>query len=247
MNIYDEEITKALEDQNPPLEEPAPDKLSPLNQPVTDPENDHPPAPEDSYQDDFNHRNLSDDAPQQDLHQNNPESHSAAFEIPKEQAQVAADSLISGFDNCLEISGGFFVRIKKLPEFYDFDQIIESIDDQNGRNINHVKLSEQEKDQLKPLVTAVIQKRAKKLTPEQQLLGVLTTILAKKVQVIVQIKQENNILLEKIQQSIHQHSTADDHPQKSPEPGNEDSTESNQEDKPPEEEVVEVTYHGQDE
>jgi len=48
------------------------------------------------------------------------------------------------------------------------------------------------------LLIAILKKKAKKLTPEQQLLGAVLSILMKKAQVVMEIRAENEILLDRI-------------------------------------------------
>jgi len=113
-------------------------------------------------------------------------------------ANQAAEAILGVTDNVLEIGGGYLVRIHKAEAFYEFEQIIEVIDEQNQRNINRIKLEKEDKILLTPLLAQVLKKRASYLTPEQQLLGAAASILLKKAQVVAQIKAENQALVERI-------------------------------------------------
>jgi cell division protein FtsN len=44
----------------------------------------------------------------------------------------------------------------------------------------------------------VLRKKAKKLTPEQQLMGAVVSVLMKKAQVVMEVRAENNLLEERI-------------------------------------------------
>jgi hypothetical protein len=176
--------------------------FSPLNEPLeekyksTDVEN-----PPNFSDNDFSTPDEELDAPEQEIGEEfNPEQQS--YELPTEQAQQAADALIGVTDNVLEIGGGYFVKIKKHQLFYDFEEIIQVVDQQNEKNVQRVKLDEQDKILLRPLLVAVLKKRAKHLSPEQQLLGAVLSILFKKVQLVFEIRAENELLLDRILQII---------------------------------------------
>lgn len=147
---------------------------------------------------DFNNEKL-DDAPEQEIGSSQNKSGAAEeFELPDEHAQMAAESFLGMTDNLIELGGGYFVTIKKHKDFYDFDEIIQIIDQQNDKNITRIKLDEQDKMLLRPLLVAVIKRKAKTLTPEQQLFGVAVTIIFKKARIVMQIRAENDILVERM-------------------------------------------------
>jgi len=129
------------------------------------------------------------------------------FEIPEGHARQAADTILGMADNVLEVGGGFFVKIKKHKEFYEFEEIIQVIDRQNEKNIRRIKLDEEDKVLLRPLLVAVLKKKAQKLTPEQMLLGALLSIIMKKGQAVLEIKAENEILVERILDIIREEKT----------------------------------------
>lgn len=142
------------------------------------------------------------DAPEQDIHAQatfqSPPPEQEEFDIPKSAAGIAADAILGTVNNYIGVGAGFFIRIRKHKEFYDFDDIIRIVDEQNEKNIQRIKFDEEDIALLRPLIVQVIQKRAKKLTPEQQLLSVLLSIMVKKAQVIFQIRAENELLTERI-------------------------------------------------
>ena len=118
--------------------------------------------------------------------------------MPLSQANQAADALLGMSNNVLEVGGGYFVKISKHKEFYEFDEIISVIDQQNDKNVARVKLDKEDKALLRPLLAQILRKKAKKLTPEQQLMGAVLSILMKKAQVVMEVRAENNILEERI-------------------------------------------------
>ncbi len=126
------------------------------------------------------------------------------IDIPDDYAGSVADFLLGSANNFIEVGGGFFVRIRKHEDFYDFDEVVQVIDEQNERNIKLIKLDEEDKALLRPLLIQVIKNRAKILTPEQQLLGALLSIIVKKANVVMQIRAENEILTERILQIIRE-------------------------------------------
>ncbi|MEM9341125.1 MAG: hypothetical protein AAGA66_20500 [Bacteroidota bacterium] len=120
------------------------------------------------------------------------------FELPAAHAKQAADTLLGMTDNFLEIGGGFFVKVKKHADFYDFDEIIQVIDEHNEKNVKKLRLEKEDKALLKPLLVSVLQKKAKKLTPEQQLMGAVLSILIKKAQLVMEVRAENELLVDRI-------------------------------------------------
>ena len=126
------------------------------------------------------------------------------FELPTGHAKQAADTLLGMTDNVLAVGSGFFVKIKKHKDFYDFEEIVQVIDEQNAKNVKRIKLDEEDKILLRPLLIAILKKKAKKLTPEQQLLGAILSILMKKAQVVMEIRAENEILIDRILEIIRE-------------------------------------------
>ncbi|WP_024772920.1 hypothetical protein [Aquimarina macrocephali] len=128
----------------------------------------------------------------------NDDTEKEEFELPTAAAKQAADSIFGTVNNLIDLGGGYFVKIKKHKEFYDFDEIIELIDLQNEKNVKRIKLDKEDKALLKPLLVQILKRKAKKLTPEKQLMAVVLSILFKKGRVIMEIKAENDLLVERI-------------------------------------------------
>lgn len=120
------------------------------------------------------------------------------FELPTAAAKQAADSIFGTVNNLIDLGGGYFVKIKKHKEFYEFEEIIELIEVQNDKNIKRIKLDKDDKAMLKPLLVQILKRKAKKLTPERQLMAVALSILFKKGRVVMEIKAENDLLVERI-------------------------------------------------
>lgn len=144
------------------------------------------------------------DAPEQDINGNGFDTDADEtltdqdFEVPLAQANQAADALLGMTNNVMAAGGGYFVKIRKHQEFYEFDEIIEVVDKQNDKNVERVKLDKEDQALLRPLLAQVLRKKAKKLTPEQQLMGAVVSVLMKKAQVVMEVRAENNLLEERI-------------------------------------------------
>ena len=144
------------------------------------------------------------DAPEQEINGNGFEAEDEEsitdkdFEVPLAQANQAADALLGMTNNVLAVGGGYFVKIKKHKEFYEFEEIIQVVDTQNNKNIERIKLDKEDQVLLRPLLAQVLRKKAKKLTPEQQLMGAVVSILMKKAQMVLEIRAENGLLEDRI-------------------------------------------------
>lgn len=144
------------------------------------------------------------DAPEQEINGNGFEAEAEDtiidkdFEVPLAQANQAADALLGMTNNVLAVGGGYFVKIKKHKEFYEFEEIIQVVDKQNDKNVERIKLDKEDQVLLRPLLAQVLRKKAKKLTPEQQLMGAVVSILMKKAQVVLEIRAENSLLEDRI-------------------------------------------------
>jgi hypothetical protein len=144
------------------------------------------------------------DAPEQEIKQGDiPDSVDEGVEIPLSHATMAADTFIGVTDNVLEIGGGFFITIKKHADFIDMDEVVEVIESQNTRNVKRFRLDPEDKALLRPLLVVIIRKRAKVLTPEQQLAAAVISILIKKFRLAMQIRAENEILVERIREIVN--------------------------------------------
>ncbi|MDO9184480.1 MAG: hypothetical protein Q7W13_00600 [Bacteroidia bacterium] len=125
------------------------------------------------------------------------------FNVPIGHASMMADTILGVVNNTLlEVGAGYFVTIRKHKDFYDFDEVIQVIEEQNVKNIKRIKLDEEDKAMLRPLLIHVLRKKAKVLTPEQQLLGVALSIIIKKAKVVMEIRAENEMLVERIRDII---------------------------------------------
>lgn len=130
---------------------------------------------------------------------------SAEFNMPLEHAQLMADSIIGSINNTvLEVGCGYFVTIRKHKDFYDFEELIQVIDEQNVKNVKRLKLDEEDKALLRPLLVHILRKKAAALSPEKQLLMVALSILIKKAKVVMEIRAENDLLVERIRDIIRQ-------------------------------------------
>lgn len=128
-----------------------------------------------------------------------PTAEEPKIEIPLSHATTMADTLLGMANNTIfEVGAGYFVTIQKSKEFYEFDELIQIIDEQNHRNIKRVKLDEEDKALLRPLLIAMIREKAKVLTPMQQMVGVIISIIIKKAKVVMEIRAENEMLEERL-------------------------------------------------
>ena len=132
------------------------------------------------------------------------------FELPTAAAKQAADSIFGTVNNLIDLGGGYFVKIKKHKEFYEFEEIIELIEVQNDKNIKRIKLDKDDKAMLKPLLVQILKRKAKKLTPERQLMAVALSILFKKGRAVMEIKAENDLLVERILDIVKEENGASD-------------------------------------
>lgn len=126
------------------------------------------------------------------------------LKVPDSHAALAADSLLGIANNGLELGGNFFVKIKKSREVMQFKTARKIIDGQNKKNIERLKLDAEDKALLKPILMEVLKKRAKELTPEQQLIAASISILTKKVQLAVEMRAEGKIIAENIRNAVRE-------------------------------------------
>ena len=150
------------------------------------------------------------DAPEQEINRNGFDTEADEtvtdqdFEVPLAQANQAADAILGMSNNVLAVGGGYFVKIKKHQEFYEFEEIIQVVDQQNEKNVERIKLDKEDQALLRPLLAQVLRKKAKKLTPEQQLMGAVISILMKKAQVVMEVRAENSLLENRILDIVRQ-------------------------------------------
>ena len=136
------------------------------------------------------------DTPLEQTQQDTISDHTTA--LPQKQANAAADAILGVANNVIAVGGGYFVKINKHKAFYEFDEIIEIIDNQNAKNTTRLKLDEEDQALLRPLLAQVLQHKSKQLTPEQQLMGAVVSILMKKAQVVLEVRAENAVLEQRI-------------------------------------------------
>ncbi|EDP94659.1 hypothetical protein U8527_06855 [Kordia algicida OT-1] len=140
------------------------------------------------------------DAPEQEINEDelylesDSQVNEEDFQMPLSQANQTADALLGITNNMLTAGGSFFVKVKKHQEFYEFNEIMDVIDTQNEKNVDRILLDKDDKALLRPLLSQVIRKKAKQLTPEQQLMGAVASIVIKKGQTVMEIRAENKNL-----------------------------------------------------
>ncbi len=217
------EIELALGGEQINFEEMPDEKASPLNQPVVEKTSAHLSSPTPVSQDDSStdsstqesgdepdtsttEAKQSFDAPEQEFseHDATVPLSDEGIEIPLSHAQMAADTFLGIADNVLEIGGGFFIKIRKHKDFYDFEEVVQVIEGQNEKNVKRLKLDDDDKALLRPLLIIIIRKKAKVLTPEQQLAAAVLSILVKKARIAVEMRTENEILVERIRDIIRE-------------------------------------------
>ena len=120
----------------------------------------------------------------------------------EQYTKMVANTIIGTADNLLEIGGGFFVKITKHKEYFEFHEIIQQIDEQNHKNVKRLRLEKEDKALLRPIIAEILRKQTKQFSPEQQLLGCLISIIVKKAQVVMDIKKENQGLENRLKEII---------------------------------------------
>ena len=102
----------------------------------------------------------------------------------------------------MAIGGGWFIKMRKNEAFYEFDEVVQFIKTQNETNVQRLLLDEHDKLLLRPLIVAIIKKRGACMTPEQQLLMATLSILMKKINIALEIKADNELMLARILEEI---------------------------------------------
>lgn len=110
--------------------------------------------------------------------------------IPTDQDSYTARNIIESFNNLIAVGGGFFLRIKKHESFYEFEEVMQVIEDTDQKNIKRIQLTEVEKMMLAPLLAQVLAKKRVKLTPEMQLLLIGLSICGRIIENGVMIHHE---------------------------------------------------------
>ena len=148
------------------------------------------------------------DAPQQHIGDHaehiSQEKETAQAVISDKQATQTAEALLGMADNFLAVGGGFFVKITKHEEFFEFEELVEVIDTQNEKNIRRIRLDADDKALLTPLLAQVIKNKTKQLSPEQQLLGAIISVIVKKAQTVMEVRAENKSLEGRILQIVRE-------------------------------------------
>ena len=62
------------------------------------------------------------------------------YEIPLTQANQAATAILGITNNVIAAGSGYFVKIKKHKDFYEYEEVIQVIDEQNEKNKERVLL-----------------------------------------------------------------------------------------------------------
>lgn len=170
-----------------------------------------------------------------------PGNEEGEFSMPLEHAGLMADSIIGTINNTvLEVGAGYFVTISKHKDFYDFEELIQVIEEQNVKNVKRIKLDDEDKALLRPLLIQILRKKAAALTPEKQLLMVAISIIIKKAKVVIEIRLENQILVERIRDIIRKEVRGYEEEQE--EEKKEQEIVSEQKEEKEKEEVAEVVY-----
>lgn len=151
------------------------------------------------------------DAPEQPIDEPPGEQHpntsseiqEPEFTMPVAEATTLANTILGIVNNTvLEVGAGYFITIKKHSDFYEFDELIQVIDEANVKNIKRMKLDEEDKAMLRPLLIMVLRRKSKVLSPEAQLLGVGLSIIIKKAKIVMEIRAENELLVDRIRDII---------------------------------------------
>jgi len=199
----DSQLTKEIEaalsedPKNIPFEQTLPPEDSPLNIPVQEKE-----FPGSSTQTNYSN-NEPLDAPEQEIGvEDTPPTNKQSVNIPDDYSTLAATAMLGMADNLLAVGSSYFVKIKKHEDFYDFDELIKIIDEQNQKNIKRLCLDKEDKELLTPLLAQVLKNKAVQLSPEQQLMGATATILIKKAQIVMEMRSENQILTSRMLDTI---------------------------------------------
>jgi hypothetical protein len=172
----------------------------------------------------------------------NRKSMQSEFSMPLEHAGLMADSIIGTINNTvLEVGAGYFVTISKHKDFYDFEELIQVIDEQNTKNIKRIKLDEEDKALLRPLLIHILRKKSAALSPEKQLLMVAISIIIKKAKVVIEIRMENQQLVERIRDIIRKEVRGRQEEEEQEERRQQETT-SGQQEEQEQEEVEEVVY-----
>jgi hypothetical protein len=125
-------------------------------------------------------------------------------EMPTQTAKQMADFFINTANFIIPLLGNRFVTIKIHPEYYEFNGFVQSINAQNEKNIERIKLSKEEQDYLKPILVAVLKEKHTQLSPMTQLMIAGGMIGVNKVATFIDIKRENRQLEDRLIELIRE-------------------------------------------
>jgi hypothetical protein len=155
--------------------------------------------------------------PETDEIENKTNNSASHLDHADQHAKIAADSFIGIANNILEIGGGFFIKIKRKKSHFYFDELLErsqieefprigdKIDIQNEKNFNRIKLDSTDIALLRPILIEVLKNQSKQMTPEQQLAAVAISIAVKKGQAIAEIKAENRLFVQQLDDTMEKY------------------------------------------
>jgi len=160
---------------------------------------------------------VNDEEPNENKLEGEPTRTATPIDHADQHAKIAADSFIGIANNMLEIGGGFFIKIKRKKSHIYFDEllertkmegfppVVESIDNQNNKNFNRIKLDPTDVALLRPVLVEVLKNQTKQMTPEQQLAAVAISIAVKKGKAMMEIKAENKLFVQLLDERIEKH------------------------------------------
>lgn len=126
--------------------------------------------------------------------------------LNERQLGVQADSYLGMVIYLIDMGGGFLVKMKKHPEFCEFEEIVEMIDQMNEQNMKHIQLSEEEKNMLWPLIIEVLRSSTKQMSTQGHLLMSGAVILLTKIRVAMSIHSEMKVQTQNILEAIREKS-----------------------------------------
>lgn len=137
--------------------------------------------------------------------EHNPEAGdgTSPFNIPSGSANDLVDFGAQGLNYLIGAFGPMIWGLKKHPQFYNFEGMIEDIDEFNAKISEKLKIDSEDIEMLrKPLVAMMQEKGIRGLTNGEQLLVACLMIGVKKVKVVLEVKKEVKIVEKKLFQRI---------------------------------------------
>lgn len=132
------------------------------------------------------------DAPEQTFDQSPEEADiddGGNVQMEDKEAKIVANSILGMFDSGLAL-GKPLVSLKVKPEYFGDEDILAFVEEQNARGLEAITLSGAEKNMLRPPLIEVVKKRAKKVSPEAQLIGLGIMIMAGKAQTMLSLRKD---------------------------------------------------------